>query len=66
MVAQQAPEDSDEPAVIIEEDEGLAEDEPWTFRFLVPTVMVLTLLLVVGLVVAYQLRIKRRYRVVEK
>ena len=52
------------PAVVIEDEEGAAEDVAWTFRFLVPTLMVLTLLLVVGLLIAYQLRLKRRYKVV--
>lgn len=61
--AELAPEGQD-PAVVIDDEEGAPEDVAWTFRFLVPTLLVLTLLLVVGLLVAYQLRLKRRYKVV--
>ena len=53
------------PAVVIDEGEGAPEEVAWTFRFLVPTLLVMTLALVVGLLVAYQLRLKRRYKVVE-
>ena len=50
------------PAVVIDDSEGAPEEEAWTFRFLVPTLMVMTLALVVGLFVWYQQRF-RRYRV---
>jgi hypothetical protein len=53
----------DEPAIVIDDSEGTPEDTAWTFRFLVPTLMVLTLLLVFGLVVWYQAGFSRRYRV---
>lgn len=62
VVAQQAQE---EPAVVIEDSEGAPEDEAWTFRYLVPTLMVLTLALVVGLVAWYQRGFSGRYRVRE-
>ena len=52
----------DGPAVVIDDSEGAPEEEAWTFRFLVPTLMVMTLALVVGLLVWYQQRF-RRYRV---
>lgn len=52
----------DEPAVVIDDSEGIPEEEAWTFRFLVPTLMVLTLAMVVGLAVWYQRGIGR-YRV---
>lgn len=47
-----------------------AEDEPaepqWTYRFLVPTSIALTVLLVIGTVVGYFVRVVRaRYTVVE-
>ena len=53
----------EEPAIVIDDSEGAPEDAAWTFRFLVPTLMVLTLLLVFGLVVWYQAGFNRRYRV---
>lgn len=53
----------DEPAVVIEDSEGAPEEEAWTFRFLVPTLMALTLALVVGLIFWYQRGFSRRYRV---
>ena len=61
-VAQQAQE---EPAIVIDDSEGAPEDVAWTFRFLVPTLMALTLVLVVGLFVWYQRGFNRRYRVSE-
>jgi len=53
----------DEPAVVIEDSEGVPEEEAWTFRFLVPALMVITLGLVVGLVIWYQQGFKSRYRI---
>lgn len=53
----------EEPAVVIDDSEGAPEDTAWTFRFLVPTLMVMVLALVVGLIVWYQQGFSRRYRV---
>ena len=53
----------DEPAVVIEDSEGVPGEEAWTFRFLVPALMVITLGLVVGLVIWYQQGFKSRYRI---
>lgn len=53
-----------EPAVQIAE-AGEAESDPaWTFRYLVPTLLALTGLLLLALFVWYLLGIKGRYRVV--
>ena len=60
--AQQA---QDEPAVVIDDTEGAPEETAWTFRFLVPMLMVLTLVMVVGLVAWYQRGFRGRYRVRE-
>jgi hypothetical protein len=60
VVAQQA---QDEPAVVIDNTEGLPTEPAWTFRFLVPTLMVLSLAMVVGLIVWYQRGFIGRYRV---
>ncbi|MDH3606328.1 MAG: hypothetical protein OER12_04975 [Acidimicrobiia bacterium] len=59
-VAQQAQE---EPAVVIDDSEGLPEEAAWTFRFLVPTLLALTLALVAGLFFRYQRGFKGRYRI---
>ena len=55
----------EEPAVVIEDSDPAAEDVAWTFRFLVPTLMAITLILTVGVVVWYQRGFSRRYRVRE-
>jgi len=60
VAAQQA---QDGPAVVIDDSEGLPEEEAWTFRFLVPTLMALTLVMVIGLVVWYQRGLMSRYRI---
>jgi hypothetical protein len=53
----------EEPAVVLDDSEGAPEETAWTFRFLVPTLMVLTVALVGGLIVWYQQGFNRRYRV---
>ena len=53
-----------EPAVVLSEG-GEAEDDPaWTFRYLVPTLLVLSGLALAGLIVWYGVGVKGRYRVV--
>jgi len=55
-----------EPAVEIVP-EAPAEAQPaWTFRYLVPTSLVIALLVVVGSIVAYFLKVVRtRYRLIQ-
>ena len=60
---EQPPQDVEQPAVVIEEDEGVPEEIAWTFRFLVPMLWLLTALVVVGTLVAYRRRLKKRFRV---
>ena len=55
-----APQPAEE--VPVAEDE--AEEQPWTARFLTPALIVGTIVLVVGLLFYYLLRIRGRYRVV--
>ena len=43
-----------------------AEDLPWTSRFLPPTLVLLTVLLIVGLGAYYIFGIRRKYEVVSK
>jgi hypothetical protein len=61
-VLQQA-QDVEQPAVVIEENEEAPKELAWTFRFLVPILWLLTALLVVGTVLSYRRRLKKRFRV---
>ena len=61
--AQQAP-PGDTPAVVVDEGAPVPTEDAWTFRFLVPTVLALSGLIVVGTVIGYGLRVRGRYRVV--
>jgi len=51
------------PAVVIDQTPEAAEEEAWTFRFLVPTVLAASGIAIVGVVLGYGLRIRGRYRV---
>jgi hypothetical protein len=62
VAAQQA---QDGPAIVIDDSEGIPEGDAWTFRFLVPTLLAITVALAIGLVVWYQRGFVRRYRVSE-
>lgn len=77
--AQEAPTDStapaEEPAVVVDIPEPAVEVNPaapaeveqaWTFRYLIPTSLVIALLVVVGSIVAYFLKVVRtRYRLIQ-
>lgn len=64
-LALQADTVAQEPAVEVPEPEPEDEAEPWTTRYLVPTVLA-AMAVVVGLVVVgYLVRLRGRYRVVE-
>jgi len=39
-------------------------DQPWTVRFIYPLIVLITGLLIVGLAIGYNRRVRRRYRVV--
>jgi hypothetical protein len=55
----------EQPALPIAETESAAEaEEAWTFRFLVPTLLVIALVAIVGTVLLYAVRVRGRYRVV--
>jgi len=46
-------------------DESVVE-QPWTARYIYPTIVIVTLLLIVGVVIAYNRGIRSRYRVVSE
>jgi hypothetical protein len=53
-----------EPAVVIPPVEPAEDEQPWTARFIYPTIVVVTILLVVGLAIGYNRSIRHRYVVV--
>jgi hypothetical protein len=59
-----AQEDARQPAVVVSEESGQAEDQAWTFRFLVPTVLAIAVLALGATLLVYALRVRGRYRVV--
>jgi len=74
-VAEEHGDGSDEPAVVVDDGgaavpvppaEVEAEDLPWTSRFLPPTLVLLTVLTIVGLAAYYVVGIRRKYEVVAK
>jgi hypothetical protein len=54
-----------EPAVSIPEDAETEEEQPWTARYLIPTLMVMGLVVLVAVLIAYGVRLRGRYRVVQ-
>jgi hypothetical protein len=53
-----------QPAVVISGTSEAPEDEAWTFRFLVPTVLAIAAAGVVITLLVYAVRVRGRYRVV--
>jgi hypothetical protein len=52
----------DGPAITQAEPPALDEDEAWTFRFLVPTLLAMGVLAIAATAIAYGRRVKGRYR----
>ncbi|MCB2224409.1 MAG: hypothetical protein KQH83_09600 [Actinobacteria bacterium] len=52
-----------EPAVVVTDPAADDADPAWTFRYLVPTAITLSALVLAGFAVGYGVRIKGRYRV---
>ncbi len=60
------PADSDMvPAEVAEEVAEEEADQPWTARYLIPSFIVVTILLIGGIVLYYFIAIKNRYNVVQ-
>ena len=58
--------DVPEPAVEVVEEAPAEEEQAWTFRYLIPTSLVIAVLVVVGSIVAYFLKVVRtRYRLIQ-
>ena len=54
-----------EPAVVIPPPEEAEDAQPWTSRFIYPTLVAVTILLVIGLIIGYNHSIRNRYTVVD-
>jgi hypothetical protein len=52
-----------EPAVVLSDAAPAEDDAAWTFRYLVPSLLVLSGLAIAGLFIWYGLGVKGRYRV---
>ena len=58
--------DVPEPAIEIVPEVPVEDEPAWTFRYLIPTSLVLALLVVVGSIVAYFVKVVRtRYRLIQ-
>lgn len=58
--------DVPEPAVKIDREAPNEVEQAWTFRYLIPTSLVIALLVVVGSIVAYFVKVVRtRYRLIQ-
>jgi len=51
------------PVVVVGDEVAPPAEDAWTFRFLVPTLIALTGVVVAGVALGYGIRIKGRYRV---
>jgi hypothetical protein len=56
---------SDGPAVVLDDGPEALEEEAWTFRFLVPTLLLVTAIAVPLVIVGYGIRVRARYRVTQ-
>ena len=52
------------PAVVIPPADAEEEEQPWTARFIYPTIVIITILLVIGTAVMYNRSVRKRYKVV--
>jgi hypothetical protein len=52
-----------QPAIVVDQNEEADEERPWTNRFLVPTSITVTALVLGGAAAHFLVRIKGRYRV---
>lgn len=56
--------EGDGPAVVIPETEPEEVEQPWTSRFIYPTIVIGTIVLIVGLAIGYNRSIRKKYNVV--
>ncbi len=63
-IAQEPVFENGEPAIVVPPAEATEEEQPWTARFIYPTLVLVTVLLIAGLIVGYNRSIRHRYVVV--
>lgn len=63
--AQEQPASGDVPAVVVDDGGGDVKDQAWTFRYLVPTLVIASSLALAVVVLGYGVRVRGRYRVTE-
>jgi uncharacterized membrane protein YhiD involved in acid resistance len=56
--------EGEQPAVVIPDVPPEEEAQPWTSRFLYPTIVAVTIILILGLVIGYNRSIRHRYKVI--
>lgn len=62
----EAPAQAPEPAIAVPDDAPQEPDPEWSYRFLVPTALLLGTVAVVGAIIMYFVRVTRnRYRVIK-
>lgn len=52
-----------EPAIVIPDVADEEPDQPWTSRYIYPTIVMVTVLLIIGIIWGYNRRIRHRYTV---
>jgi hypothetical protein len=62
-IAQEEMTGDNAPAVVLEDDAPAVEEDAWTFRYLVPTLLGMTGIAILGIGLGYAVRIRGRYRV---
>ena len=61
------PEGVPEPAVLVTNNEGIAEEPAWTYRYLIPTSVAIATIIILGNVIQYFRKVvKKRYKIVEE
>lgn len=63
-IAQEPVFENGEPAVVVPPAASAEDEQPWTSRFIYPTIVAATFILIVGLIIAYNRSIRDRYIVV--
>ncbi len=62
-IAQEETTDENAPAVVVSDDSATVEEDAWTFRYLVPSLLGASGIAIAGVALGYAVRIRGRYRV---
>lgn len=58
--------EGESPAVEAPPPDDSVVEQPWTARYIYPTIVIVTLILIVGVIIGYNRSIRGRYRVVSE